>query len=70
MRRRAGHPRLLMLASFVALAVAAVLILLLTNATTGFGGPDYSGAWPGFVLGAIALAGLVIGMLSWGRRPR
>jgi hypothetical protein len=64
------RPGLVLIASSLALAAAVVMVLLLANGTTGFGGPDYSGAWPGFALGTFAFFGIALGIVGLGRRAR
>ena len=64
------HPGLVLLGSLIALVVAAVMVLLLTDSTTGFGGPSYSNAGPGIALGTVALFGIALGVVGLARRPR
>lgn len=64
------HPGLVLLGSLISLVVAAVMVLVLADSTTGFGGPSYRNAWPGIALGTVALFGIALGVVGLARRRR
>ena len=64
------HPGLVLVGSLIAFAVAAVMVLVLVDSTTGHGGPSYSNAGPGIALATLALFGIALGVVGLARRPR